>query len=294
MNLLDGESSPSLSQMAKKQGFRSLKLTSVDADQPLGGDPVGVTFGRLDNGLTYYVRSNSKPRMRAALALAVKAGFAIFILYSSLSLSIAISLTDSSELRRGSQVGAGGGRRARRRAHRRTPRVQRHGEVHKPRHRQVSRERRSRVRTVSERRHFRWRHCLRAVLAGRQARPVVSGHLCSGRVQHRGRATLDSCVLFSFVAIWLIVQLIWFRWSFAWLQYKVRVSKEDLDKERGAVMEEYRGTRNASGRMQDANWALMMEGSKVLLLVECECDIAYKFLRIEWGVIVRIRASILT
>ena len=30
-------------------------------------------------------------------------------------------------------------------------------------------------------------------------------------------------------------------------------------------MEEYRGNRNASGRMQDAHWALMMEGSKVLL-----------------------------
>lgn len=32
-------------------------------------------------------------------------------------------------------------------------------------------------------------------------------------------------------------------------------------------MEEYRGNRNASGRMQDAHWILMMEGSKVLLLI---------------------------
>lgn len=46
---------------------------------------------------------------------------------------------------------------------------------------------------------------------------------------------------------------------------QVRVSKDDLDKERGAVLEEYRGSRNASGRMQDAHWALMMEGSKVRL-----------------------------
>ncbi|ESQ42744.1 hypothetical protein EUTSA_v10012682mg [Eutrema salsugineum] len=43
---------------------------------------------------------------------------------------------------------------------------------------------------------------------------------------------------------------------------EIRVSKEDLDKERGAVMEEYRGNRNATGRMQDSHWQLMMEGSK--------------------------------
>lgn len=49
---------------------------------------------------------------------------------------------------------------------------------------------------------------------------------------------------------------------------QVRVSKDDLDKERGAVMEEYRGNRNASGRIQDAQWILMMEGSKVLLLIQ--------------------------
>lgn len=30
-------------------------------------------------------------------------------------------------------------------------------------------------------------------------------------------------------------------------------------------MEEYRGTRNANGRMQDAHWVLMLEGSKVML-----------------------------
>ncbi|CAD5335078.1 unnamed protein product [Arabidopsis thaliana] len=43
---------------------------------------------------------------------------------------------------------------------------------------------------------------------------------------------------------------------------EIRVSKEDLEKERGAVMEEYRGNRNATGRMQDSHWQLMMEGSK--------------------------------
>ncbi|PQQ14742.1 zinc protease PQQL-like [Prunus yedoensis var. nudiflora] len=43
---------------------------------------------------------------------------------------------------------------------------------------------------------------------------------------------------------------------------EVRVSKDDLERERGAVMEEYRGNRNATGRMQDAHWILMMEGSQ--------------------------------
>ncbi|WIA32467.1 hypothetical protein OEZ86_003287 [Tetradesmus obliquus] len=39
---------------------------------PLG--PEGLLHGRLDNGLTYYVRQCSKPKARAALALAVKVG----------------------------------------------------------------------------------------------------------------------------------------------------------------------------------------------------------------------------
>ncbi|XP_074359577.1 zinc protease PQQL-like [Apium graveolens] len=43
---------------------------------------------------------------------------------------------------------------------------------------------------------------------------------------------------------------------------QIRVSSDDLEKERGAVLEEYRGTRNANGRMHEAHWALMMEGSK--------------------------------
>ncbi|KAE8698399.1 Mitochondrial-processing peptidase subunit beta [Hibiscus syriacus] len=43
---------------------------------------------------------------------------------------------------------------------------------------------------------------------------------------------------------------------------EIRLSKDDLEKERGAVMEEYRDNRNASGRILDAYWTLMMEGSK--------------------------------
>lgn len=73
MELLPAEGSQS--QIAKKHGFRSLKVVNVDMEQVLGEQPFGVDYGRLENGLFYYVRCNSKPRMRAALALAVKAGF---------------------------------------------------------------------------------------------------------------------------------------------------------------------------------------------------------------------------
>lgn len=72
MELLPGGAAAPIS---KKQGFRSLKLVNADMDQLLPEKPVGVDFGTLDNGLRYYVRCNSKPRMRAALALAVRAGY---------------------------------------------------------------------------------------------------------------------------------------------------------------------------------------------------------------------------
>lgn len=71
MDLLPAESSQML---PKKHRFRSLKLVNVNMEEALSQTPYGVDYGRLDNGLTYYVRSNSKPKMRAALALAVRAG----------------------------------------------------------------------------------------------------------------------------------------------------------------------------------------------------------------------------
>ncbi|CAI7742714.1 unnamed protein product [Closterium sp. NIES-53] len=43
---------------------------------------------------------------------------------------------------------------------------------------------------------------------------------------------------------------------------EIRVSEEDVEKERGAVLEEWRERRNAMGRMQDAHWQLLMQGSK--------------------------------
>lgn len=85
MDLLPAESSQML---PKKHRFRSLKLVNVNMEEALSQTPYGVDYGRLDNGLTYYVRSNSKPKMRAALALAVRAGY---ILLFSTTLPLLIS-----------------------------------------------------------------------------------------------------------------------------------------------------------------------------------------------------------
>eukprot|EP00892_Ulva_mutabilis_P009176 jgi/Ulvmu1/6630/UM003_0268.1 len=44
--------------------------------------------------------------------------------------------------------------------------------------------------------------------------------------------------------------------------FKIRCSAEDLERERGPVLEEWRGQRSASGRAMEALWKLMHEGSK--------------------------------
>ncbi|KAF9620781.1 hypothetical protein IFM89_014616 [Coptis chinensis] len=62
-------------EISQRHGFRSLKVASnISMEDVLDEKPVGVEYGRLDNGLHYYVRSNSKPKMVAALALAIKVG----------------------------------------------------------------------------------------------------------------------------------------------------------------------------------------------------------------------------
>jgi hypothetical protein len=48
-------------------------------DDTLPVDPVGAIYGRLANGLTYYVRFNPNPRMRAVLSLAVKVGYVLLL-----------------------------------------------------------------------------------------------------------------------------------------------------------------------------------------------------------------------
>ncbi|XP_062090969.1 zinc protease PQQL-like isoform X1 [Humulus lupulus] len=194
MDLLPPESSL----LVKKHGFRSLKLVTVDMDQVLGDQPYGVHYGRLDNGLSYYVRSNSKPRMRAALALAVKVGSVleeddergVAHIVEHLAFSATEKYTNHDIVKFLESIGAEFGA------------------------------------------------CQNAVTSA------------------------DDTVYELFVPVDkpdLLSQAISILAEFS---TEVRVSKDDLQKERGAVMEEYRGSRNATGRMQDANWILMMEGSK--------------------------------
>jgi hypothetical protein len=53
--------------------------------------------------------------------------------------------------------------------------------------------------------------------------------------------------------------------DFLWLSDNVpytRCNPDDLERERGPVLEEWRGGRNAAGRAQQALWELMHRGSK--------------------------------
>ncbi|KAG7988807.1 hypothetical protein I3843_03G206000 [Carya illinoinensis] len=194
MDLLPAENC----QIAKKHGFRSLKLVNVDLDDVLAEQPVGVDYGRLDNGLYYYVRRNSKPRMRAALALAVKAG----------------SVLEEEDER---------------------------GVAHIVEHLAFSATKRYTNHDIVK--------FLESIGAEFGA--------CQNAV-----TSADDTVYELFVPVdkpELLSQAILVLAEFS---TEVRVSKEDLEKERGAVLEEYRGNRNATGRMQDAHWVLMMEGSQ--------------------------------
>lgn len=188
------------SELAKKHKsrFRSLKLVNVNLDEALSEKPSGVDYGRLDNGLTYYVRSNSKPRMRAALALAVKAGSVleeeeergVAHIVEHLAFSATTNYTNHDLIKFLESIGAEFGA------------------------------------------------CQNAVTSADETVyelfvPVDKPELLSQAIS----------VLAEFST-------------------EVRASRDDLEKERGAVMEEYRGNRNAHGRMQDAHWILMMEGSK--------------------------------
>ncbi|KAL8102510.1 zinc protease PQQL-like isoform X2 [Apium graveolens] len=197
------ETSSSSPEMVKKKlikhRFRSLKLVNINMDDPLAKKPYGVDeYGELDNGLTYYVRSNSNPRMRAALALAVKAGSVleeegergVAHIVEHLAFSATNKYTNHDIIKFLESVGAEFGA------------------------------------------------CQNAVTSS------------------------DETVYDLFVPVdkpEVLPQAISILAEFS---SEIRVSSDDLEKERGAVLEEYRGTRNANGRMQEAHWELMMEGSK--------------------------------
>ncbi|KAL5986243.1 hypothetical protein ACLOJK_014576 [Asimina triloba] len=194
MDLLPAEA-PSIS---RKQGFRSLKLVNVSMDDLLEQNPVGVVYGHLDNGLSYYVRSNSKPKMRAALALAVKVG----------------SVLEEEEER---------------------------GVAHVVEHLAFSA-----TKNYTNHDIVKFLESIGAEFGACQ----------------NAMTSADETIYELFVPVdkpELLSQAISVLAEFS---CEIRVSADDLEKERGAVLEEYRGGRNAVGRMQDAHWILMMEGSK--------------------------------
>ncbi|WCJ42624.1 Insulinase (Peptidase family M16) protein [Euphorbia peplus] len=194
MDLLPAETS----QIAKKHGFRSLKLVNIDLDQILEEQPFGANYGRLDNGLSYYVRQNPKPRMRAALALAVKAG----------------SVLEEEEER---------------------------GVAHIVEHLSFSATKKYSNHDIVK--------FLESI--GAEFGACQNAVTSADETVYELLVPVDKPELLSH-AISVLAEF----------SNEVRIAKEDLEKERGAVLEEYRGTRNASGRMQDAHWSLMMEGSK--------------------------------
>ncbi|KAF9615719.1 hypothetical protein IFM89_026134 [Coptis chinensis] len=186
-------------QISQRHGFRSLKVASnISMEDVFDEKPVGVEYGRLDNGLRYYVRSNSKPKMRAALALAVKVGSVaeeeaergVAHIVEHLAFSATQNYTNHDIVKFLESIGAEFGA--------------------------CQNASTSADETIYE------------LLV-----PVDKPQLLSQAIS----------ILAEFTS-------------------EVRVSSEDLEKERGAVLEEYRGSRNANGRMQDAHWLLMMEGSK--------------------------------
>ncbi|XP_058068278.1 zinc protease PQQL-like isoform X2 [Magnolia sinica] len=194
MDLLPAEA-PSI---ARKQGFRSLKLVNIAMDDILEQNPVGVVYGRLDNGLSYYVRSNSKPKMRAALALAVKVG----------------SVLEEEEER---------------------------GVAHIVEHLAFSATKNYTNHDIVK--------FLESI--GAEFGACQNAMTSADETIYELFVPVDKPELLS-EAISVLAEF----------SCEIRVSADDLEKERGAVLEEYRGGRNAAGRMQDAHWVLMMEGSK--------------------------------
>ncbi|WOL03023.1 zinc protease PQQL-like [Canna indica] len=196
MDLLPAEA-PSLMGV-RRQGFRSLKLATVSMEDPLAEKPVGVDYGVLDNGLTYYVRCNPKPRMRAALALAVKVG----------------SVLEDEEER---------------------------GVAHIVEHLSFSATKKYSNHDIVK--------FLESI--GAEFGACQNALTSSDETIYELLVPVDKPDLLS-QAISILAEF----------SSEVRVSSEDLEKERGAVLEEYRGGRNAAGRMQDAHWVLMFQGSK--------------------------------
>ena len=53
--------------------FTTLSAQNQDLSQPIPADP-NIIIGKLDNGLTYYIKVNTKPEQRVEFRLAINAG----------------------------------------------------------------------------------------------------------------------------------------------------------------------------------------------------------------------------
>ncbi|KMT03255.1 hypothetical protein BVRB_8g197980 [Beta vulgaris subsp. vulgaris] len=184
-------------ELAQKHRFKSLKRVNLDLGKNLDETPFGADFGRLENGLTYYVRCNPKPQMRAALALAVKVG----------------SIFEASHER---------------------------GIAHIVEHLAFSATKKY------------TNHDIVKFLESIGAEFGACGNAYT---------SFDETVYELFVPIdkpGLLSEAISILSEFS---YEIRISPEDLDKERGAVLEEYRRGRDANGRLSEATFASVMDGS---------------------------------
>ncbi|KAL8136373.1 hypothetical protein V2J09_002374 [Rumex salicifolius] len=182
----------------KKHRFRSMKLVNVDLEEKLSLEPEGAEYGKLENGFTYYVRRNDKPKMRAALALAVKAGSVfeeenergVAHIVEHLAFSATKSYTNHEIVKFLESIGASFGAC---------------GNAYT-----------SCDETVYE-----------------LFVPIDDPHLLSKAIS----------ILAEFSS-------------------EIRFGADDLEKERGAVMEEYRKGRDADGRLYEQTWACVLKDSK--------------------------------
>ncbi|GAB4852721.1 hypothetical protein Ancab_016933 [Ancistrocladus abbreviatus] len=192
------EASKGKLEFAKKHRFRSLKLLDVDLDKELGDKPFGADYGKLENGLTYYVRCNAKPQMRAALALAVKVGSV---------------LEEETE----------------------------RGVAHIVEHLAFSA-----TKNYTNHDIVKFLESIGADLGA-----CGNAYTSCDETVYELFVPIDKPGLLS-KAISILAEF----------SSEIRISAEDLEKERGAVLEEYRGGRNASGRLWEARWVSILEGSK--------------------------------
>ncbi|KAL8039560.1 hypothetical protein ABFX02_10G043800 [Erythranthe guttata] len=196
-NLLPGESSKILSKT--KLRFRSLKLVDFNEDENLAETPYGADYGRLSNGLTYYVSTNSTPKKRAALSLVVNVG----------------SILEEEEER---------------------------GVAHIVEHL-----------AFSATKNYTNHDIVKFVESiGAEFGPCQNASTTEDETIYELFVPIDKPELIS-QSISVLAEF----------SSEIRVSVDDLETERGAVLEEYRGRRDADGRMNDAHWAVMLEGSKV-------------------------------